>query len=255
MAKKLLVGAVLVSALGCGGSKPPADASKPAIDSKASEAPDLGAKREPVSESAEKEEVAATVLPTDCAKKDDKVCTPPGAFVTKLCQGSYPSVAIALFAKGTPWTRGYLNRKTKAWNASGGASESDFLEFDEEVLILRKRADDMGGMQVSGAGGGYDALRWNGGCVTLAKEEVTLKLPPKAKNAKVEFRLIDEAMRDVMRQDEKVDAAFKARQKECKGATMGTVSDKCIKADVSLSNKVVDYVRNGGSVGKPERLP
>ena len=29
-------------------------------------------------------------------------------------------------------------------------------------------------------------------------------------------------------------STFKKRQKECKGATMGTVSDKCIKADNAL---------------------
>jgi hypothetical protein len=120
---------------------------------------------------------------------------------------------------------------------------------------LRHRAADLGGMQVSGAGGGYDALRWNGACVTLAKEEVTLSSPPKPKNARVEWRLIDDGMRDKMRDSDKVTKAFRARQKECQGATMGTVSDKCVKADNALSDTIVEHVRSGGEVGKPDKLP
>lgn len=106
------------------------------------------------------------------------MCLPPVGFVKRLCQGNFPSIALSMFKKETPWTRGYMTRKTKAWNASGGAASSDELEFDEEVLVLRHRSDDLGGMQVSGAGGGYDALRWNGSCVTLAKEEADPQEPP-----------------------------------------------------------------------------
>jgi hypothetical protein len=113
----------------------------------------------------------------------------------------------------------------------------------------------MGGMQVSGAGGGYDALRWNGACVTLAKEELTLSTPPKAKNARVEWRRLDEGLREKLRENEKVNEAYKARQKECKGATMGTVSDKCVKADDALSAAIVTFARDGGELPTPEKLP
>jgi hypothetical protein len=238
----------------CGGAPKEAEAPAPAVKQASSEEAQADPKP---SDPEEKKaaDAAPTELPTECAKKGGSTCTPPEAFVNKLCQGSYPSVAIAMFKKGTPWVRGYLTRKTKAWNASGGASESDMLEFDEEVLILRQRSADLGGMQVSGAGGGYDALRWNGGCVTLAKEELTEKLPPKPKSAHVEWRLLDDSMQTAMRNDDKVTKAYRARQKECQGATMGTVSSKCVKADAALSDIIVDYVRNGGDVGKPDRLP
>ena len=258
MAKALLM-VVLAGtcfSVGCGGGNKSAKAPAPGIESKASESPDVNAKPEGETSEADGEEQAtSTQMPTACSKPGDKVCTPPGSFVKKLCQGSYPSIALAMFAKGTPWTRGYLTRKTKAWNASGGASESDYLEFDEEVLILRKRADDLGGMQVSGAGGGYDALRWNGACVTLAKEELTTSLPPKAKYPKVEWRMLDDSMQEAMRNDEKLNDAYRSRQNECKGATMGTVSTKCLKKDQALSDAIIRFVRDGGEIGKPERLP
>jgi len=240
----------------CGGQKAQGtEPSAPALKEKSSEPATAEAKPDASSREQAEDEQASGELPKECAKKDDKMCLPHAAFVSRLCQGNFPSVALALFKKGSPWTRGYLTRKTKAWNASGGAASSDELEFDEEVLVLRHRAADLGGMQVSGAGGGYDALRWNGSCVTLAKEELTLSLPPKAKNARVEWRLIDDKMREAMRADAKLDKAYKDRQKECKGATMGTVSDKCVKVDNALSDAIVNHVRNGGDVGKPERLP
>lgn len=62
-------------------------------------------------------------------------------------------------------------------------------------------------------------------------------------------------MREAMRNDAKLDKAYKDRQKECKGATMGTVSDKCVKLDTALSDAIVAHVRSGGDVGKPARMP
>ena len=249
--RALVLVVCVATVVGCGGAKASEPkAPDPPVKEKASTEAAAGAKQAPEEEPAKRSE-----LPAECAKNDGKICTPPGDFVNSLCQGNFPGVALAMFKKGTPWTRGYLTRKTKAWNASGGASESDFLEFDEEVLVLRHRADDLGGMQVSGAGGGYDALRWNGGCVTLAKEELTLSSPPRPKSARVEWRLLDDAMREKMRDDEKLNKAYRDRQKECKGATMGTVSDKCVKADNALSDAIVSFARSGGEVGKPERLP
>lgn len=253
MPRRPLLVIALLSWSACGGQKAGGPAASP--PSKPEEAATKTKSDAPGEEKSEAKPAETTSLPSECTKKDDKLCVPPAAFVTRLCQGNFPSVALALFRKGSPWTRGYLTRKTKAWNASGGAATSDELEFDEEVLVLRQRDVDMGGMQVSGAGGGYDALRWNGSCVTLAKEELTLSVPPKAKNARVEWRLLDDGMREAMRTDDKLDKAYKDRQKECKGATMGTVSDKCVKVDNALSDAIVAHVRNGGEVGKPDRLP
>lgn len=193
-------------------------------------------------------------VPTRCSGKGD-LCTPDPRFVERLCKGNYPGVALYLFANKSPWARGYLRGETEAWNASGGASETGKLAFDEEVLILRKRATDMGGMQVSGAGGGYDALRWNGSCVTLEAGEVTLDVPPKPKAAKIDYRLLDDSIQESLRADPKVDEAVRARKQECKGAHSGEVSLKCVKADARLSEVIVEFVRQGGALAVPERVP
>ncbi len=148
-----------------------------------------------------------------------------------------------------------MTRKTEAWNAAGGASEPVQLEFDEEVIVLLERTPSASGIQVSGAGGGYEALRWDGGCVTLAKEELTLKRPPRPLAAKIEWRFLDQSTRDALSLDEKVKKVYQERRSECKGATSGTVSLKCVKADTKLSQVIVEYVRNGGELGQVQKLP
>lgn len=245
-----LLSAVLGSACG-GASKPAESADTAAAEAETPAAADESTGDEPAGQGAAS---AAVELPTECFKSGD-VCVPHPKFVKRLCNGRYPSMALYLFGNDSKWTRAYLTRKTEAWNASGGASTEGFVEFDEEVLLMAERKADTGGMQVSGAGAGYDAIRWDGSCVTLSGEELTQKRPPSVKNVKVEWRFLDDNLQQALRKDERVNAAFLERRSECKGATSGDVSDKCVKADLKLSNAVVTYVRGGGSVPVPTTLP
>jgi hypothetical protein len=174
--------------------------------------------------------------------------------VKKLCNNRFPSMALYLFGNAK-WVRGYLTRKTEAWNASGGASAGGYVEFDEEVLLLAERKADTGGMQVSGAGASYDALRWDGSCVTLSSEEVTRDRPPAPKNPGIEWRFLDDNVQEALRKDEKVNSVYLERRKECKGAVSGDVSAKCVKVDKSLSEAIVGFVRGGGSVPEPTTKP
>jgi len=257
LALEAAVGGLVFALAACGGSSPETKTagSESAEEPAAKAAPDeAGGEKPAAAEEGQESAQGGTDLPTECAKKGD-VCTLPVKFAKRLCSDTYPTVALALFGKGTPWTRGYLRGKTKAWNASGGASEQVDLEFDEEILILIERKADTGGMQVSGAGSGYEALRWDGTCVTLSSEEVTLKLPPEAKYPKVEFKHLETGLQNALREDSTIDEAYKTRRQECKGQMSGVVSLKCVKADAKLSKLIVDYVRNGGKIPKPERLP
>jgi hypothetical protein len=239
--------------LACGGSREPAAAPEPSAAPTASEPTTAASASAPPAEG--EADAQAHGLPTECASPGGEVCAPPRQFVEKLCQDVYPNVALVMFRQGTPWTRAYLTRKTEAWNASGGASVSGWLEFDEEVIVLKHRAAPKGGMQVSGAGGGYEALRWNGACVTLAAEEVTLRRPPKPKYAKVEWKWLEPDMRDALKENEKVNDAYVTWRKECKGVTMGTVSKTCVTADTKLADLIVSFVSSGGAVAEPTKLP
>jgi hypothetical protein len=238
-------------AVACGGSSPKAQAPAAAADppeasSTPADPPPAGEAEKPAQKSG---------LPKECAKKSG-ACVPPKAFVEKLCVGDYPSVALYLFGNKSPWTRGYLKGRTKAWNASGGASDNSWLEFDEEVLVLAERKADLGGMQVSGGGGAsYDALRWDGSCVTLSGDELTLDKPPAPKNSKVEWRFLDDNVQEALRAVPAVNDAYLSRRKECKGATSGEVSAKCVKADDKLSAEIVKYLRGGGALPEPTKVP
>lgn len=235
----------------CGGAQaaPPAEPKQPS--SAAAATPDAApaGSAEPKSAAAE-----PVTVPTGCVKSG-RFCLPDQKFSKRMCNSGSPSLALYLFGNGFGYTRGYLTRKTQAWNAAGGASDNSFLEFDEEVLLLVERGGDAGGMQVSGAGGGYEALRWNGLCVTLAKEEVTLDKPPAPKAAKVEWRFLDDNVQAALREDSTINAAVTKRRQECKGAVSGDVSLSCVKADDRLTQVLVDYLRKGGKLPVPSKLP
>jgi hypothetical protein len=242
---------VALFSLACGGGNKPADAPNEAPQ------PSAEAATPAASDGAAENDAApaASGMPKECAKKTG-ACVPPKAFVQKLCSGSYPSMALYLFGNKSPWARGYLKGRTKAWNASGGASDNGWLEFDEEVLVLAERKADLGGMQVSGGGGAsYDALRWDGSCVTLSGDEMSLDKPPSPKTSKVEWRFLDDNVQEALRAEAAVNDAYLARRKECKGATSGEVSAKCVKADEKLSAEIVKHLRAGGSVPEPTKHP
>jgi len=234
----------------CGGAQTPkaAEPEKPAPSAEAPAEADAAPKED------KKADAAPIEVPTSCVKSG-RFCLPDQKFSKRMCNAGSPSLALYLFGNGFGFTRGYLTRKTQAWNAAGGASDNSFLEFDEEVLLLVERGADATGMQVSGAGGGYEALRWNGLCVTLAKEEVTLDKPPAPKAAKVEWRFLDDNVQTALREDSTINAAVTKRRQECKGAVSGDVSLGCVKADDRLTQVLVSYLRKGGKVPVPSKLP
>jgi hypothetical protein len=236
--------------LACGGgASRPAETPADRTEASASDAP-RASKNQPNEEA----EAESSGVPTKCAGSGGP-CTPPDKFVKKVCADAFPGLAIYMFQKGSVWTRGYLTRKTEAVNASGGKSGEGYLEFDEEVLVMRKRAADYGGMQVSGAMGGWDVLRWDGTCATLAGEELTLNRAPSPKAAKVIFRFLDDNVKDALRKNSKLDEIYLAHRKECKGATMGEVSKKCETLDKKFADTIVQVVRGGIEIPVPEKLP
>ena len=245
---------LLAACGGAQGPKPAEPVSSAATEKPGAAEPEAAASEASSASGSPKADSAPAAIPTEC-KKSGRLCLPDQKFTRRMCNDSFPSVALYLFGNGLPFTRGYLTRKTQAWNAEGGASDNTFLEFDEEVLLLAERGSDPNAMQVSGAGGGYMALRWNGSCVTLAKEEVTLDKPPAPKFAKVEWRFLDDNVQAALREDKTINTAVQARRNECKGAVSGDVSLSCVKADDKLTLVLVDYLRKGGKIPVPSKLP
>ncbi|MBW2524210.1 MAG: hypothetical protein JRI23_08545 [Deltaproteobacteria bacterium] len=238
----------------CGGASQPASPESPADEA----APAAEESAEPAAQSSEggAETEADQGLPTACADASAQYCTPTKSFAKRLCEGDFPTVALSMFSSNAPWTKAYLGRKTKAWSASGAGSSNEELPRDEEVVVLMHRGPpDLGGIQVSGASGGFEVLRWNGNCVTLQEGELLFDAPPRPKMARIVWKRIEMDTRDVLREDEKVNDAYIYHRKHCKGVSMGKVSLECVKADKKLGQAIADYVRGGGKLGTPNNRP
>lgn len=197
----------------------------------------------------------AEMVPSACADASGADCVPPSAWVKALCNGVYAEVALVMFRGGTPWQRRYLLGKTRAVNASGGATVEGSLSRDEEVLVLRHRKADTGGVQIGDGSGQYDALRWNGSCVSLEAGEVTSRRPSAPGQAHIEWSWLGDTMRGALRRDATVNDTFVARKKECRGATSGAVSKACERLDAKLVARIAEHVRSGPELPEPEQHP
>jgi len=184
-------------------------------------------------------------LPSECANAAGPVCTPAADFVDRLCDRPYPDVALSLLAGTTPFTRGYLRGRL------------DELTWDEEVLIVRFRGPQKGGIIVGSNLGTYDVLRWDGSCSrALDAEMITRAKPARPKAARIRWHRLGVRTQDsLVSASEAIRRARAKRGKECKGAMTGDVSAACDKADDSLTNAVVDYLRAGGALPPPDDVP
>ena len=242
----------LTCVLGCGGAKPSAETATAAQEPASSSQPEVA----PSSVEATEESGPGAdgpgadgkwSIPSTCYKEGD-ICTPNPRWVKQLCQDVYPAVALYLFQAKSPFTHAYLSRKTKAVNASGGAtSGSEWLAFDEEVVLLYHRAANTGGIQVSGESGGFDAMRLDGSCVTLDAAEVRMETPPTPKYTEVPWRYLGDDVEKSLLDVPAIKDAYIARRKECKGAFSGDVSAKCVKLDAALNVTIVASLKQGAT--------
>ncbi len=199
---------------------------------------------------AEVDPIELLVIPTECANANPDRCAPPAPFVDRLCSGSHPDAALAMFRKGTPWTRAYLTRDVEAWRASGRRSAAMSMALGEEVLVVSRR--ESGGMIVGG--GSYDIIRWDGSCASLMADELAWKRPTDAGHAIVPWRKLDERTRGALAEHSEIARLEARRRKECRTAGLGAGSPACAEIDERLSGSVVNFVRRGGALPVTELL-
>jgi hypothetical protein len=192
-------------------------------------------------------------IPEACAPGELDPCVPGARFADRICAMSHPEVALALFAKGSPWTRLYLRGDVDGWNAEGGGSARAKLLFDEEVIALKRRAPAKGAAAISvGGSDGYEVIRWDGNCYTLDSGEVARRSPPRPKHSSIPWKLLNEKTKSALLDNASVKAAYDRRRKECKGVTVGDVSLACEQGDTALSDAIVAAVKSGISLPVPE---
>lgn len=204
--------------------------------------------------------VTPVAVPTSCAAPSPTagdagpdLCLTGDAFAKRLCNGSFPDVALVLMGKSSPFTRMYLRGEVDAWNADGGMSTRARLPFDEEMLVLRRRNAPANSIVV-GAGAGYQVMRWDGSCFTLDEGELTTKRPPIAKHATIPWRRLTDKTRDHLLKNPKILTAYQKRGKECKGQSTGDTTKACEQSDAALSATIVSELRAGYALPTPEPL-
>ena len=244
-----LCSVLLLNACGSGA----AEVASPGAAESATEATPTAESTTPAVPSAAKQDSAEVEVPSTCETKG-KACLPNATFVKRFCQNVHPDIALAFFKKGTPFTRGYLKGNTDAFNGYGGVSSGDKLVFDEEVIVLSTR-ENTTGIEVSGAGGQYDLLRWDGSCATVPMADVTFSVPPAPKTPRLDWKVLSDELQAALLNNAEIAKINKERRSECKGASMGDVSKKCVKLVDQLSTAVVNYVRTGdGTIPVPAKV-
>jgi len=206
-------------------------------------------KAPPPRSDAREQKPSALEIPTECATSSAKICTPPTAFVAKLCQWRSPDVALSMFRKGTPWTRAYMSRRTEAWYMGARHSAPVQMTVDEEVIVLAARGGGTGGVQVSGSGS-YDIYRWDGQCASVATDEVRLRRPPAPTAAPIVWQSLSEPTRAALLDDHAIKLRLDQQQDRCGNDSS---SHRCTDMTAALTRVIADYVRKGGKL-PPTRL-
>jgi hypothetical protein len=254
MSKNLACAFALSALVGCGASSPIANSpqSSAPADKEPAAAEPLGHPSESVAveqpaaapTDAQEAEPAALEIPSECATSGAKVCTPPTPFVEKLCLSKSPDVALAMFRKSTPWTRAYLVRSMDAWYMGARRASPVKMVLDEEVIVVASRSGGSSGVQVSGSGS-YDVYRWDGRCVSVMQDEVSLRRPPVPESAPIVWTSLNDATRQALLDDRAIKSRSERQRDRCNESSS---SPRCTEATTALIHLITDYVRRGGKL-------
>lgn len=192
-------------------------------------------------------------LPTVCAGAESD-CVPPPEFSERLCQGKFPSLALRMFEKSSPWKRLYVDvEKLEPVNAYGGPRSEGSLQFGEEIVLL-KNAGSPGkdGVQVSGAND-VDILRWDGTCATVRAELLVSYMPGMLKSAHITWKYLENSVQEALLANPRVRDAHATYRSACRSSSIPP--KQCQRATVRLDRAIVLSVRTGMELPMPEKLP
>ncbi len=240
----------LLSSAVVGCSRSVAESASPAV---AAAPPALTAR--PVPREAPGPPPATPSLPADCAEGPPP-CYPPPGFVSQLCRGKYPGVAIVMFGKDQPWKHAFVKvREVFPVNAFAGPVTHVPLLFSEEVVLLRHRpyvprpGYDMDNPD------SFDVLRASGTCATLAEDQIRERWAGPSIYAPLAWSWIDPGLRQALAGCEKVDAARRKQEEICSGRYIGGGSPACQQASVGLVQAIIAEVDRGLVLPRPSAIP
>lgn len=193
-------------------------------------------------------------IPTECAAGGDG-CVPPQSFAESLCKGKFPEVAIKLFSKGMPWQKAYVKAEyLEPVNAYGGHQSEHWLQFGEEVLVIKKHGGAKGGVQVSGPRD-VDILRLDGTCATVRSEMLVNHVPGQIRRPHIIWKYLDGALQEALLTDKLVKQASEREREACRGSSVTHPEGACDKAMKVLTEAIVTAVRKDITLPPPEKSP
>jgi hypothetical protein len=207
----------------------------------------------PVADAVAEENVTQDI-PTTCSGADG--CFPDPAFAERVCRGKFPNLPLALFAKGTPWQRLYVKAETvEPVNMYRGARSDLWMQFGEEVIVLRRRG---GGnatrVQISGPTD-VDVLRWDGTCATIRQEMFVPYIPGDMISPRIVWKYLEDPIRESLRKNAAVAAAEVIERRDCRSSSPTKPSPGCDKAMKRLTEAIVIAVRLGIELPAPQNVP
>ena len=187
-----------------------------------------------------------TELPTECAEHQDKIRLPPTKFVKRRALDVPEGDAVVARLPADERRRpgmppAALSSQRQAGLRRGG------------LVLLTRREVATGGMRVSGAGGGYEVLRWDGELRFAQGRRAHLEGAAEQGQVREDpDRLLDELFARRSRRTTK--SARPSRIVAGVSGRDGRARPK-MKAEEAVSGLVVDYLRGGGSIPAPTKLP
>lgn len=186
-----------------------------------------------------KPEVATTrEVPSACA--DASACVPPPAFVDAVCKHKFPDLPLYLFAGKMPWQHLYVKAEyVEPVNPHGGDQSEAWMQFGEEVVVLRKRAPGSGpGVQTSGPSD-LDVLRWDGTCATIRAEMFVSYVPAPMQSPRIIWKYLNADLQAALLKNAVVARAHEAEKKGCRDSSPTHPTPSCEKAMRQLTDAIV----------------
>jgi hypothetical protein len=215
---------------------------------------DVSAPAAAPSASQSEEEALTREIPTTCSGTDG--CYPDPAFTERLCRGKFPDLPLAFFAKAAPWEHRFVQAVTlEPVNMYGGPRSDLWMNFGEEVVVLRKRGPGKGnGVQMSGPTD-LDVLRWDGTCATIREEMFVSYNPGQMTSPRIVWKYLDDALQEGLRKSPAVLRAQAHERKSCRDSSPTKPTPACDNAMRKLTEAIVSAVRQGAELPLPDSAP
>lgn len=200
-------------------------------------------------------EVATTrEVPSACA--DASACAPPTAFVDAVCKHKFPDLPLYLFAGRMPWQHLYVKAEyVEPVNPHGGDQSEAWMQFGEEVVVLRRRAPGgVNGVQVSGPSD-LDVLRWDGTCATIRAEMLVSDVPAPMQSPRIIWKYLGAELQAALLKNAVVARSREVERKGCRDSSVTHPTPSCEKAMRQLTDAIVLAVHQNVPLPNTGSLP